>query len=242
MSPREVSRAPCQQQVWEGDQVDLGRPFPITVALGADPATILRAVTPVPDSLSEELPAAALNDWEMALEGPYGDHTGYDNEQDWFPVFAIDRITLRNGAIYHATYTGKPPDEPAILGVALNEVFVPILSKQFNEITDLYLPPEGCSYRMAVVSKKTWTSPRRFQGWAPKWASMQPTSGRASPTANGDGPSACQQTSKSGSMSCGVNWACEARRPQLEWTQRSSASWAVPLLWARGPLTSRTTA
>jgi 4-hydroxy-3-polyprenylbenzoate decarboxylase len=279
MSPREVSRAPCQQQVWEGDQVDLGRlpiqtcwpgdvaplitwglvitrgpqrtrqnlgiyrqqvigpnrtimrwlahrggaldfrdhatahpgqPFPIAVALGADPATILGAVTPVPDSLSEyqfagllrgartelvkclgndlrvpasaeivlegsirpdpdgsltreharrlgwkgELPAAAINGWEMALEGPYGDHTGYYNEQDWFPVFAIDRITLRNGAIYHSTYTGKPPDEPAILGVALNEVFVPILRKQFSEITDFYLPPEGCSYRMAVVSMK----------------------------------------------------------------------------------------
>ena len=279
MAPREVSRAPCQQQVREGNEVDLGKlpvqtcwpgdvaplitwglvitrgpnrtrqnlgiyrqqvigpnrtimrwlahrggaldfrdhaaahpgtPFPISVALGADPATILGAVTPVPDSLSEyqfagllrgaktelvkclgndlrvpasaeivlegairpdpdgtltleharrlgwqgELPAAARTGWEMALEGPYGDHTGYYNEQDWFPVFAIDRMTLRDNAIYHSTYTGKPPDEPAILGVALNEVFVPILRKQFSEIVDFYLPPEGCSYRMAVVSMK----------------------------------------------------------------------------------------
>jgi 4-hydroxy-3-polyprenylbenzoate decarboxylase len=279
MAPREVSRAPCQQQVWEGSEVDLARlpvqtcwpgdvaplitwglvvtrgpakarqnlgiyrqqvigpdrtimrwlahrggaldfrehaaahpgtPFPIAVALGADPATILGAVTPVPDSLSEyqfagllrgaktelvkcigselrvpataeivlegairpdpdgaltrgharrlgwkgEPPPQALNGWEMALEGPYGDHTGYYNEQDWFPVFAIDRVTLRDGAIYHSTYTGKPPDEPAVLGVALNEVFVPILRKQFPEIVDFYLPPEGCSYRMAVVSMK----------------------------------------------------------------------------------------
>jgi 4-hydroxy-3-polyprenylbenzoate decarboxylase len=279
MAPREVSRAPCHQQVWEGADVDLARlpvqtcwpgdvaplitwglvvtrgpakprqnlgiyrqqvigrdrtimrwlahrggaldfrehaqahpgtPFPIAVALGADPATILGAVTPVPDNLSEyqfagllrgaktelvkclgselrvpatseivlegsirpdpdgmltrghaerlgwrgEPPPQAMNGWEMALEGPYGDHTGYYNEQDWFPVFAIDRITMRDNAIYHSTYTGKPPDEPAILGVALNEVFVPILRKQFAEITDFYLPPEGCSYRMAVVSMK----------------------------------------------------------------------------------------
>jgi len=279
MAPREVSRAPCQQQMWTGSEVDLGRlpvqtcwpgdvaplitwglvitrgpaktrqnlgiyrqqvigpdrtimrwlahrggaldfrehaaahpgtPFPIAVALGADPATILGAVTPVPDSLSEyqfagllrgaktelvkclgndlrvpasaeivlegairpdpdgtltrgharrlgwkgEPPPQALNGWEMALEGPYGDHTGYYNEQDWFPVFAIDRVTMRDNAIYHSTYTGKPPDEPAILGVALNEVFVPILRKQFTEIVDFYLPPEGCSYRMAVVSMK----------------------------------------------------------------------------------------
>ena len=279
MSPREVSRPLCQQQVLEGDDVDLGRlpvqtcwpgdvaplitwglvvtrgpnrprqnlgiyrqqvigpnrtimrwlahrggaldfrehaavhpgtPFPMAVALGADPATILGAVTPVPDSLSEyqfagllrgaktelarclgselrvpataeivlegaiqpdpdgsltlanarrlgftgELPPTARTGWEMALEGPYGDHTGYYNEQDWFPVFAIARMTMRHDAIYHSTYTGKPPDEPAILGVALNEVFVPILRKQFPEIIDFYLPPEGCSYRMAVVSMK----------------------------------------------------------------------------------------
>jgi 4-hydroxy-3-polyprenylbenzoate decarboxylase len=90
----------------------------------------------------------------MALEGPFGDHTGYYNEQDWFPVFTVDRITMRRDPIYHSTYTGKPPDEPAILGVALNEVFIPLLQKQFSEITDFYLPPEGCSYRMAVVQMK----------------------------------------------------------------------------------------
>ncbi len=87
-----------------------------------------------------------------ALEGPFGDHTGYYNEQDWFPVFRLDRLTHRQDPIYHSTYTGKPPDEPAVLGVALNEVFVPILQKQFPEIVDFYLPPEGCSYRMAVIS------------------------------------------------------------------------------------------
>ena len=184
-----------------------GRPFPIAVALGADPATILGAVTPVPDTLSEyqfagllrgsrteladsgvgdagvmlqvpasaeivlegHIPAAAkgfvgvsehgvqvkeINGYLHALEGPFGDHTGYYNEQDWFPVFEIGRLTHRREPIYHSTYTGKPPDEPAILGVALNEVFVPILQKQFPEIADFYLPPEGCSYRMAIVSIK----------------------------------------------------------------------------------------
>jgi 4-hydroxy-3-polyprenylbenzoate decarboxylase len=182
-----------------------GRPFPIAVALGADPATILGAVTPVPDTLSEyqfagllrggrtevadtgvgeggmmlQVPASAeivleghipvaapgfegLSDagvrlaerggYLHALEGPFGDHTGYYNEQDWFPVFRIDRLTHRRNPIYHSTYTGKPPDEPAVLGVALNEVFVPILQKQFPEIADFYLPPEGCSYRLAVIS------------------------------------------------------------------------------------------
>jgi 4-hydroxy-3-polyprenylbenzoate decarboxylase len=182
-----------------------GQPFPIAVALGADPATILGAVTPVPDTLSEyqfagllrgsrteladsgvgdagvmlQVPASAeivleghipvapqgftgiseqgvqvkeINGYLHALEGPFGDHTGYYNEQDWFPVFEIDRLTHRADPIYHSTYTGKPPDEPAILGVALNEVFVPILQKQFPEIVDFYLPPEGCSYRMAIVS------------------------------------------------------------------------------------------
>jgi len=177
------------------------------VALGADPATILGAVTPVPDSLSEyqfagllrgsrtevadsgvgeaahplQVPASAefvleghipvaapgyagesehgvplkeQGGYLHALEGPFGDHTGYYNEQDWFPVFEIERITHRRDPIYHSTYTGKPPDEPAVLGVALNEVFVPILRKQFPEITDFYLPPEGCSYRMAVISIK----------------------------------------------------------------------------------------
>ena len=184
-----------------------GQPFPMAVALGADPATILGAVTPVPDTLSEyqfagllrgsrtelidsgageggvmlQVPASAeivLEGWIPvaapgfvgvsehgvklkekggylhALEGPFGDHTGYYNEQDWFPVFEITRMTMRRDPIYHSTYTGKPPDEPAILGVALNEVFVPILQKQFPEIVDFYLPPEGCSYRMAIVSIK----------------------------------------------------------------------------------------
>jgi 4-hydroxy-3-polyprenylbenzoate decarboxylase len=255
MAPKEVRSAPCQEIVWEGDQVDLSRlpiqtcwpgdagplitwglvitrgphktrqnlgiyrqqvighnklimrwlahrggaldfrdhslarprqPFPIAVALGADPATILGAVTPVPDNLSEyqfagllrggrtetvkclgsdlRVPASA----EIVLEGhlrpepapapvpagPFGDHTGYYNERDWFPVFTVDRITMRRDPIYHSTYTGKPPDEPAILGVALNEVFVPILRRTFPEIVDFYLPPEGCSYRMAVVSMR----------------------------------------------------------------------------------------
>jgi 4-hydroxy-3-polyprenylbenzoate decarboxylase len=160
-----------------------GEPFPVAVALGADPATILGAVTPVPDSLSEyqfagllrgaktevvkclgndlQVPASAeivlegvIHPGETALEGPYGDHTGYYNEQETFPVFTVERITMRRDPIYHSTYTGKPPDEPAVLGVALNEVFVPLLQKQFPEITDFYLPPEGCSYRMAVVSMK----------------------------------------------------------------------------------------
>ena len=160
-----------------------GEPFPIAVALGADPATILGAVTPVPDTLSEyafagllrgsrtevtrcigsdlHVPASAefvlegyLYPDDMADEGPYGDHTGYYNEVERFPVFTIERITHRQKPIYHSTYTGRPPDEPAMLGVALNEVFVPILQKQFPEITDFYLPPEGCSYRMAVVSMK----------------------------------------------------------------------------------------
>jgi 4-hydroxy-3-polyprenylbenzoate decarboxylase len=160
-----------------------GQPFPVSVALGADPATILAAVTPVPDSLSEyafagllrgsktEVAKSLINDLqvpasaeivlegfiypnEFAPEGPYGDHTGYYNEVAEFPVFTIERITQRQAPIYHSTYTGKPPDEPAILGVALNEVFVPILQKQFPEIIDFYLPPEGCSYRMAVISMK----------------------------------------------------------------------------------------
>ena len=160
-----------------------GHPFPVAVALGADPATILAAVTPVPDSLSEyafagllrgsrtelaaclgsdlQVPASAeivleghiLPD-DLAPEGPFGDHTGYYNEVDRFPVLTIERITQRREPIYHSTYTGRPPDEPAILGVALNEVFVPLLQKQFPEIQDFYLPPEGCSYRLAVVSMK----------------------------------------------------------------------------------------
>jgi 4-hydroxy-3-polyprenylbenzoate decarboxylase len=252
MAPKVVSSAPCQQVVWEGDDVDLARlpvqtcwpgdagplitwgltvtrgphrtrqnlgiyrqqvigrdklimrwlahrggaldfrdhglarpgtPFPVAVALGADPATILGAVTPVPDTLSEyqfagllrgsktelvkclgsdlQVPASAeivlegvIHPGETALEGPFGDHTGYYNEQERFPVFTVERITMRRQPIYHSTYTGKPPDEPAILGVALNEVFVPLLTKQFPEIVDFYLPPEGCSYRLAVVAMR----------------------------------------------------------------------------------------
>ncbi|AUH52626.1 4-hydroxy-3-polyprenylbenzoate decarboxylase [Chromobacterium sp. ATCC 53434] len=252
MAPKEVKKAPCQDIVWEGEAVDLGKlpiqhcwpgdaaplitwgltvtrgpnkkrqnlgiyrqqvigrnrvimrwlahrggaldyrefrqqnpdqPYPVAVVLGCDPATILGAVTPVPDTLSEyqfagllrgsrtelvkclgsdlQVPARAeivleghIHPNDMAMEGPYGDHTGYYNEQDSFPVLTIDRITMRENPIYHSTYTGKPPDEPAILGVALNEVFVPILQKQFPEIVDFYLPPEGCSYRMAIVSIK----------------------------------------------------------------------------------------
>jgi 4-hydroxy-3-polyprenylbenzoate decarboxylase len=182
-----------------------GTPFPIAVVLGADPATLLGAVTPVPDSLGEyqfagllrgsrteladsgvgegglrlQVPARAeivleghippaapgfrgesphgvplreQGGYLHALEGPFGDHTGYYNEQDWFPVFEIERLTHRREPVYHSTYTGKPPDEPAVLGVALNEVFVPILKRQFPEIVDFYLPPEGCSYRMAIIS------------------------------------------------------------------------------------------
>jgi 4-hydroxy-3-polyprenylbenzoate decarboxylase len=160
-----------------------GKPFPVAVALGADPATTLAAVTPVPDSLSEyafagllrgsrtevaaclgselQVPASAeivleghIQPDDLAPEGPFGDHTGYYNEVDRFPVLTIERITQRRDPIYHSTYTGRPPDEPAILGVALNEVFVPLLQKQFPEIQDFYLPPEGCSYRLAVVSMK----------------------------------------------------------------------------------------
>ncbi|MCP5325473.1 MAG: 4-hydroxy-3-polyprenylbenzoate decarboxylase [Oceanospirillaceae bacterium] len=167
----------------EWQQAHPGKPFPVAVALGADPATILGAVTPVPDTLSEyafagllrgdktelveclshdlQVPATAeiilegfIYPDDMAPEGPFGDHTGYYNEVDSFPVFTVEKITHRRDPIYHSTYTGRPPDEPAILGVALNEVFVPILQKQFPEIVDFYLPPEGCSYRLAVVTIK----------------------------------------------------------------------------------------
>ncbi|HJV85411.1 MAG TPA: 4-hydroxy-3-polyprenylbenzoate decarboxylase [Noviherbaspirillum sp.] len=252
MAPRVVSSAPCQEVVWEGREVDLGRlpvqycwpgdvaplitwglvvtrgphktrqnlaiyrqqvlgankvimrwmahrggaldfrdhqianpgkPFPVAVVIGCDPATILGAVTPVPDTLSEyqfagllrgskteltkclgsdlQVPASAeivlegvIHPDETAVEGPYGDHTGYYNEQAEFPVFTIERITTRRNPIYHSTYTGKPPDEPAMLAVALNEVFVPLLQRQYPEIMDFYLPPEGCSYRLACVSIK----------------------------------------------------------------------------------------
>jgi len=159
------------------------QPFAVAAALGADPATMLAAVTPIPDTLSEyqfagllrgartelvkclgselQVPASAeivleghIQPGEVALEGPFGDHTGYYNEQEEFPVFTIDRISMRRDPIYHSTYTGKPPDEPAVLGMALNEVFVPLLTRQFPEIVDFYLPPEGCSYRLAVVSMR----------------------------------------------------------------------------------------
>lgn len=168
-------------QEWQ--KTNPGQPFPVTVALGADPATILGAVTPVPDTLSEyafagllrgsrtevvaclgndlQVPASAeyvlegvIHPDDYADEGPFGDHTGYYNEVERFPVFTVERITHRKNPIYHSTYTGRPPDEPAVLGVAMNEVFVPILRKQFPEIVDFYLPPEGCSYRMAVVTMK----------------------------------------------------------------------------------------
>ncbi|EOB1224282.1 4-hydroxy-3-polyprenylbenzoate decarboxylase [Vibrio cholerae] len=252
MPVKRLSRAPCQDIVWQGDEVDLdkipvmscwpddvaplltwgltitrgphkkrqnlgiyrqqkiarnkvimrwlahrggaldlrdwmekhpGEPFPVSVAFGADPATILGAVTPVPDTLSEyafagllrgsrtevvksisndlEVPASAeivlegyIDPNEFADEGPYGDHTGYYNEVERHHVFTVTHVTMRNKPIYHSTYTGRPPDEPAVLGVALNEVFVPILQKQFPEIADFYLPPEGCSYRMAIVTLK----------------------------------------------------------------------------------------
>jgi 4-hydroxy-3-polyprenylbenzoate decarboxylase len=167
----------------EWQQSNPQTPFPLAVTLGCDPATILAAVTPIPDTLTEyafagllrgsktELGKALLSDLqiparaeivlegfiypdEMADEGPFGDHTGYYNEVDKFPVFTIEAMTMRKNPIYHSTYTGRPPDEPAILGLALNEVFVPILQKQFPEIMDFYLPPEGCSYRVAIVSMK----------------------------------------------------------------------------------------
>jgi 4-hydroxy-3-polyprenylbenzoate decarboxylase len=165
------------------DHLKISRqPFPVAVAIGADPAMLLAAVTPVPDTLSEyqfagllrgartevvkcigsdlQVPASAeivlegsIQD-ETADEGPHGDHTGYYNETERFPVFTVERITLRRSPIYHSTYTGKPPDEPAVLGLALNEIFVPLLQKQFPEIVDFYLPPEACSYRLAAVSMK----------------------------------------------------------------------------------------
>ena len=167
----------------EWQQAHPGEGFPVSIAIGADPATILATVTPVPDTLSEyafagllrnsktevvksltndlQVPASAeivlegvIEADEMADEGPYGDHTGYYNEVERFPVFTVKKMTHRRDPIYHSTYTGRPPDEPAMLGVALNEVFVPLLQKQFPEIVDFYLPPEGCSYRMAIVSMK----------------------------------------------------------------------------------------
>ena len=172
----------------EWQQQHPGMRYPVAIALGADPATTLAAVTPIPDSISEyafagllrgsktelaecftplcrehglQIPARAeyvmegyIEPGEMAEEGPFGDHTGYYNEVESFPVFTVEAITHRESPIYHSTYTGRPPDEPAILGMALNEVFIPILQKQFPEIVDFYLPPEGCSYRLAVVTMR----------------------------------------------------------------------------------------
>ena len=168
-------------QEWRAERGDA--PFPISVVLGCDPATILAAVTPIPDTLAEyafagllrgsktEITRALLSDLEIparaeivleghiyaddeADEGPFGDHTGYYNEVERFPVFTVEAMTMRENPVYHSTYTGRPPDEPAILGLALNEVFIPILQKQFPEIIDFYLPAEGCSYRVAIVSMK----------------------------------------------------------------------------------------
>jgi 4-hydroxy-3-polyprenylbenzoate decarboxylase len=167
----------------EWQEAHPGEAFPVSIAIGADPATILATVTPIPDTLSEyafagllrgsktdvvksisndlQVPASAefvlegvIEAGDLANEGPYGDHTGYYNEVEKFPVVTVHRITHRKDPIYHSTYTGRPPDEPAMLGAALNEVFVPLLQKQFPEITDFYLPPEGCSYRFAIVSMK----------------------------------------------------------------------------------------
>ncbi|MDT8398689.1 MAG: 4-hydroxy-3-polyprenylbenzoate decarboxylase [Pseudomonadales bacterium] len=158
-----------------------GQPFPVAVAIGADPATTLATVTPIPDTLSEyafagllrgaktevatcldsqlQVPATAefilegvIKADDMADEGPFGDHTGYYNDVEKFPVFTVQKITHRKNPIYHSTYTGRPPDEPAILGLALNEIFIPLIQKQYPEIVDFYLPPEGCSYRLAIVS------------------------------------------------------------------------------------------
>ncbi len=168
-------------QAWQ--QAHPQQPFPVAVVLGCDPGTLLAAVTPIPDSISEyafagllsgyktelvpclthELPVPAKAEIilegyiypnETALEGPFGDHTGYYNETERFPVFTIERMTHRRNPIYHSTYTGRPPDEPSVLGVALNELFIPLLQKQFPEITDFYLPPEACSYRISIVSIK----------------------------------------------------------------------------------------
>ncbi|OCF96610.1 4-hydroxy-3-polyprenylbenzoate decarboxylase [Gilliamella sp. wkB308] len=167
----------------EWQQAHPNEKFPVSVAIGADPATILSAVTPVPDTLPEyafagllrnsrtevvkslsndlDVPTTAeiilegyIDPNELAPEGPYGDHTGYYNEVEKFAVFTVTHLTRRKDAIYHSTYTGRPPDEPAVMGLALNEVFIPILQKQFPEIVDFYLPPEGCSYRIAIVTIK----------------------------------------------------------------------------------------
>ncbi len=254
MRPKTITSAPCQEVVWRGDEIDLGKlpiqicwpgepaplitwplvvtraptsgdsktdafnlgiyrmqvtgrdttlmrwlahrggaqhharwkaerqePLPVAAVIGADPATTLAAVTPVPDTLSEyhfagllrgkrteltdcvsvplQVPASAeiVIEGHVSLEdygdeGPYGDHTGYYNSVDQFPVFTVSAITMRRDPIYLSTFTGRPPDEPSVLGEALNEMFIPLLQQQFPEIIDFWLPPEGCSYRIAVVS------------------------------------------------------------------------------------------
>lgn len=170
-----------QHQRWK--QAGKREPFPAAVVIGADPGTILAAVTPVPDTLSEYQFAGLLRGRKVELvdcktvplkvpaeaeivleghvsledyrdEGPYGDHTGYYNSVEQFPVFTISAITMRRNPIYLSTFTGRPPDEPSVLGEALNDVFVPLIRQQFPEIVDFWLPPEGCSYRVAVVSMK----------------------------------------------------------------------------------------
>ena len=168
-------------QRWKG--AGKREPLPVAVVIGADPGTILAAVTPVPDTLSEYQFAGLLRGKKVELaecktvplkvpaeaeivleghvsledhgdEGPYGDHTGYYNSVEKFPVFTVSAITMRRQPIYLSTFTGRPPDEPSVLGEALNEVFIPLFQKQFPEIVDFWLPPEGCSYRIAVVSMK----------------------------------------------------------------------------------------
>jgi 4-hydroxy-3-polyprenylbenzoate decarboxylase len=167
-----------QYQRWAEEK---GAPLPAAAVIGADPGTILAAVTPVPDTLSEYQFAGLLRGRKVELvdcktvplkvpaeaeivleghvlldefgdEGPYGDHTGYYNSVERFPVFKLSAITMRRDPIYLSTFTGRPPDEPSVLGEALNEVFIPLLQQQFPEIVDFWLPPEGCSYRVAVVS------------------------------------------------------------------------------------------
>ncbi len=175
----------------EFQEANPGKPFPVAVVVGADPATLLAAVTPIPDTISEfefagllrgarsevipdrsgtlSIPASAeivleghIQPGETALEGPFGDHTGYYNAQDTFPVFTVERLTHRDKPIYHSSYMGRSPyDEPSVLAMGLNEVFIPLLQKQFPEIVDFYLPPEACSYRVAVVSIK-----KRYPGHA----------------------------------------------------------------------------
>jgi len=170
------------QDLREFQQINPGKPFPVSVVIGADPATLLAAVTPIPDTLSEyqfagllrgrrskivtstqtglPVPHGAeivldglIHAGEMAIEGPFADHTGYYNSRAEFPVFTVERISQRAGPVYLTTYMGKPgEDEPSIMAAALNEMFIPLLQEQFPEVVDFYLPPEACSYRVAIVS------------------------------------------------------------------------------------------